>query len=80
VYRWIAANGVVHYSDAPSDDSEGAATETVAVPVLPAAEETYRRPRNARDETDAARVLDSTISSTPMELTESSAWEIRKPY
>lgn len=50
VYKWVDANGVVHYSDAPPDDSQRAAAETLAVPS--SAPQAAEQPvRNARAET-----------------------------
>lgn len=37
VYRWVDANGVVHFSDAPPGDAEGVTAETVVVPSSAAA-------------------------------------------
>ena len=36
VYRWVDANGVVHYSDAPPPESQGVTAEPVIVPSSPA--------------------------------------------
>jgi hypothetical protein len=42
VYRWVDANGVVHFSDSRPNESENVEAETIVVPDLPTRFETIR--------------------------------------